>query len=63
MLTHTKDKPHGCEVCKKKFSNKSTLNCHIIIHTGDRPFGCDVCGKRFSDRSTRNKHLRIHQKA
>ena len=61
MLTHTKEKPHECEVCKKKFSHKSTLDNHIRIHTGDRPFGCDVCGRRFSQRSTRNKHLRTRQ--
>ena len=61
MLTHTNEKPHECEVCKKKFSLKSNLIVHRRIHTGDRPFGCDICYKRFRQSSTRNKHLRTHQ--
>ena len=62
MLTHTKEKSHECEVCKKKFSRKHDLNAHIRIHTGDRPFGCDICFRRFTQRSNRNKHLRTHEK-
>ena len=38
ILTRTK-KHHKCDICKKKFSLKSSLNTHIRIHTGDRPFG------------------------
>ena len=61
MLTHTKERPHECETCKKKFSRKYHLDRHIRIHTGDRPFGCNVCFRRYSDRSSRNKHLKTHQ--
>ena len=61
MLIHTKEKPHRCDVCKKKFSWKNDLNVHIKIHTGDRPFGCDVCHRRFTQSSTRNRHLRTHK--
>ena len=60
MLTHTKEKPHECEICKKKFSKKSSLNVHIRIHTGDRPFACDVCHRRFTTSSNRNTNLRSH---
>ena len=59
--SHTKEKPHECEVCKKTFSQKAHLNTHLRIHTGDRPFSCDICHKRFSDSSNRNRHLRTHQ--
>ena len=61
MMTHTKENPHECEFCKKKFSQKSSLNRHIRIHTGDRPFECDVCYRRFTDSANRTKHIRTHQ--
>ena len=61
MLTHTKEKPHECVMCKKKFSQKSHLQNHIRIHTADRQFGCDFCRRRFAQSSTGNKHLRTHQ--
>ena len=37
-FTHTKDKPHECEVCTKRFARKDDLNKQIRIHTGDRPY-------------------------
>ena len=61
MLTHTKEKPHECEICKNNFSHKFNLNVHIRIHTRDRSFVCDVCHRRFSTRSSRNSHFRTHQ--
>ena len=61
MLTHTKEKSHECDICIKKFYNKSDLDKHIRIYTGDRPFDCNVCHRRFTQSSTRNKHLRTHQ--
>ena len=58
---HTNDRPFVCDVYKKRFSQKHSLNSHKIKHTGDKPFGCDTCGKVFSNSSNRHRHLRTHK--
>ena len=60
MLTHTKVKAYECDICKKKFSQKSSLITHVRIHLGEMPYGCSKCEKWFTQISGRDQHLRIH---
>ena len=62
MLTHTKVKPHECDICKKNFSLKHQLVTHFRIHLGKKPYGCADCGKWFTDSSNRNQHISIVHK-
>ena len=62
MLIHTKDKAHECDICKKKFSQKSHLVDDFRIHLGEKPYGCAKCGKWFTDNSNRNQHIRNSHK-
>ena len=58
MLTHSKVKVHECDICKKKFTQKSHLVDHFRIHLGEKPYGCAECGKWFTKSSTRCQHIR-----
>lgn len=53
-------RPHECQFCGKRFTQRSTLRTHIRSHTGERPYACTYCPKRFADFSTFTKHERIH---
>ena len=62
MLIHTKVNEHECDICKKKFSQKSSLVKHFRIHLGKKPYGCAECGKWFTHSSNRCKHIRAHHR-
>ena len=58
MLTHTQVKAHECDICKKKFSDKSSLVQHFRIHLGEKPYGWAECGKWYTHSSDRYRHIR-----
>ena len=60
MLVHTGKKDFQCEVCEKKFSQKGTLQCHMLTHTKVKAHECDICKNKFSMRSNLVQHFRIH---
>ncbi|XP_070065386.1 zinc finger protein 26 isoform X2 [Drosophila virilis] len=39
------DKPHGCELCKKKFALACNLRAHMKTHDGDLQDECVRCEK------------------
>ncbi|XP_040033181.2 uncharacterized protein LOC120819640 [Gasterosteus aculeatus] len=56
----TREKPHGCDICGKRFAEKKNLKKHQMVHTGEKPFSCDVCGTRFREQGNLKRHQRIH---
>ena len=57
MRTHTGERLYKCKVCKKRFTQPSSLQTHRLVHTGEKPHQCDICKKRF----TQNAHLKSHK--
>ncbi len=53
-------RPHPCEVCDKRFSQKCNLITHMRLHTGERPYGCTFCEKRFTQKGNLDAHIKTH---
>ncbi|KAN0097616.1 hypothetical protein V8E55_002062 [Tylopilus felleus] len=56
--THLRYKPFVCEVCKKGFPQKTSLDTHMHGHTGSTPHVCRYgCGMAFKDPARRHRHM------
>lgn len=55
------EKPFLCNVCGKRFPQKSQLDRHSTIHTGVKSFECVDCGKRFATRTNLCQHGLTHK--
>lgn len=54
------DRPFMCSVCRRAFSQQSTLANHLKTHTGEKPYKCKICESNFRQVSTLNNHMKIH---
>ncbi|KAK0153083.1 Zinc finger and BTB domain-containing protein 24 [Merluccius polli] len=55
------EKPFGCSVCGKAFSQKHSLLVHQRMHTGQKPFVCSVCCKALSTKHSLQEHMNLHE--
>ncbi|XP_043237196.1 histone-lysine N-methyltransferase PRDM9-like isoform X2 [Amphibalanus amphitrite] len=58
--THAGERPHRCDICTARFTQRSHLTAHMLTHTGVQPYGCSICMAGFTRRSTLNTHMRTH---
>ena len=61
---HLREKPHECEFCQKRFSEKSKLQKHIeAVHSKEKHHEWEFCQGRFSHKYSLQKHMMaIHLK-
>ncbi|XP_072264169.1 myoneurin isoform X2 [Pyxicephalus adspersus] len=55
----SKNKP-TCSICRKVFSEGSSLRRHMRIHKGVKPYVCHLCGKAFTQCNQLKTHVRTH---
>ncbi|CAH1114389.1 unnamed protein product [Psylliodes chrysocephalus] len=61
LRSHTKENPHECKICLKKFRYVQNLKRHENVnHKGSKPFECETCGKKFATLIRKTEHIRIH---
>ncbi|XP_065225375.1 zinc finger protein 300-like isoform X3 [Planococcus citri] len=54
-------KPFHCQVCDKRFTNKSHLIRHRFTHSENRPYKCSICDVRFKHNYSKVVHERRHE--
>ena len=61
MLSQRKSvKNFDCLECGKKFTQKGSVNKHMLTHTGVKNFECLECGKKFTQKGDLNTHILTH---
>ena len=56
-ISNLTSKSFSCDVCKKSYKTKSSLNIHKRIHSGEKTYKCDVCDKGFSRKDHLTRHI------
>lgn len=59
---HLNEKPFQCQICKRRFSQKSDARKHLHVHSGAKPFICLTCKKPFSQSSNLFTHIKNQHK-
>ncbi|XP_058450473.1 zinc finger protein 883-like [Malaya genurostris] len=60
-VSHLKDRPYSCPLCRKSFQSASNRNTHMYLHNRGNPYKCDQCAQSFKSKVYLNRHRKaIH---
>ena len=59
---HLLEKPFQCQICLKKFAQKSDARKHLYVHSGAKPYICLTCKRSFSQSSNLFTHIKKQHK-
>nr|XP_037877586.1 zinc finger protein 1 homolog [Bombyx mori] len=63
MAVHTKDRPHKCSFCIKRFRTKICMQLHERqVHKKEKNHLCQFCSKTFFKKYHLQVHIRTHTK-
>lgn len=51
---------HICDICGKRFPQKSSFDQHVRRHLGEKKFSCQLCEKSFTSKGELQGHMRGH---
>lgn len=55
------DKRFVCDICHKRFAQKSQLDVHVnAVHYNQRPYACVLCKKSFKTKGSHDAHMIVH---
>ncbi|XP_050438561.1 zinc finger protein 300-like isoform X2 [Adelges cooleyi] len=55
------DKRFVCDICNKRFAQKSQLDVHVkAVHYNERPYSCVLCKKSFKTKGSHDAHMIVH---
>ncbi|KAK0543702.1 hypothetical protein OC845_005987 [Tilletia horrida] len=63
-ISNEQNKPHECDMCKRRFIRLEHLKRHWKTHSNERPYSCPWpgCTKAFGRTDNRDQHVKTHAK-
>lgn len=64
VATHLGERPYKCSSCGLRFTQKITLQRHMLTHvpSSELPYKCSHCTKGFIRKNRLESHLLMHEK-
>ena len=52
------ERPYVCDICRKAFNQKNTLQIHLRKHSGARPHLCPYCDQGYAQKGNLKTHIK-----
>ena len=59
-LVHPQKPVYECDICKKGFNIKGTLERHMFVHSKKKEYKCSICKLAFTQSNNLKRHIAIH---